>query len=116
MSAMHLDHVSFAAGPEGLEATTQRLSALLGTPFREGGFHPRFGTRNKILPLTDGQYLEVVAVLDHPPAGKAPLGQAVPARAGGGGGWLGWGGAAGAPPPPGERVRPAAGEGDPHLD
>jgi hypothetical protein len=90
MIAMHLDHLSFAAGPEGLEATTQRLGALLGTPFREGGFHPRFGTRNKILPLTDGQYLEVVEVLDHPAADKAPFGQAVRARSEDGGGWLGW--------------------------
>jgi hypothetical protein len=87
---MHLDHLSFAAGPEGLEATTQRLGALLGTSFREGGYHPRFGTRNRILPLTDGQYLEVVEVLDHPAADKAPFGQAVRARSEDGGGWLGW--------------------------
>ena len=90
MSAMHLDHLSFAAGPEGLDATTQRLGSLLGTPFQEGGFHPRFGTRNKILPMTDGQYLEVVEVLDHPAADKAPFGQAVRARSEDGGGWLGW--------------------------
>ena len=90
MRPMHLDHLSFAAGPEGLDATTQRLSALLGTPFHEGGFHPRFGTRNKILPMTDGQYLEVVEVLDHPAADKAPFGQAVRARSELGGGWLGW--------------------------
>ena len=87
---MHLDHLSFAAGPEGLEATTQRLGSQLGATFREGGFHPRFGTRNKILPLTDGQYLEVVEVLDHPAADKAPFGQAVRARSEDGGGWLGW--------------------------
>jgi hypothetical protein len=90
MMVMHLDHLSFAAGPEGLEATTQRLGGLLGASFREGGFHPRFGTRNKILPLTDGQYLEVVEVLDHPAADKAPFGQAVRARSEDGGGWLGW--------------------------
>ena len=29
-----------------------------------------------ILPLTDGQYLEVVEVLDHPASDKAPFGQA----------------------------------------
>ncbi len=90
MAHMHLDHLSFAAGPEGLEATARRLGDLLGTEFREGGFHPRFGTRNKILPLTDGQYLELVEVLDHPAADKAPFGQAVRARSADGGGWLGW--------------------------
>jgi hypothetical protein len=36
---MHLDHLSFAAGPEGLEATAQRLGALLGVSFLDGGFH-----------------------------------------------------------------------------
>lgn len=90
MSIMHLDHLSFAAGPEGLVGTSDRLGELLGVSFHDGGFHPRFGTRNRILPLADGQYLEVVAVLDHPAADKAPFGQAVRARSATGGGWLGW--------------------------
>ncbi len=90
MGRMHLDHLSFAAGHEGLEGTSQRLSALLGAPFEDGGFHPRFGTRNRILPLAHGQYLEVVEVLDHPAADKAPFGQAVRARSETGGGWRGW--------------------------
>jgi hypothetical protein len=87
---MHLDHLSFAVGHEGLTGTVERLSELLGAPFEEGGFHPRFGTRNQILPLSHGQYLEVVEVLDHPAADKAPFGQAVRARTEAGGGWLGW--------------------------
>ena len=52
--------------------------------------HPRFGTRNMILPLADHTYLEVVEVLDHPASDKAPFGQAVRARSALGGGWLGW--------------------------
>ena len=59
MERMHLDHLSFAAGHEGLQGTAERLSALLGAPFSDGGFHPRFGTRNRILPLSHGHYLEV---------------------------------------------------------
>lgn len=90
MSPMHLDHVSFAAGPDGLAATAERLSDLLGEKFLDGGVHPRFGTRNMVLPLTDGQYLEVVEVLDHPASDKAPFGQAVRARSESGGGWMGW--------------------------
>jgi hypothetical protein len=90
MLAMHLDHVSFAAGPDGLDNTAARLAHVLGEEFVDGGVHPRFGTRNKVLPLTSGQYLEVVEVLDHPASDKAPFGQAVRSRSEAGGGWLGW--------------------------
>ncbi|MFL6062065.1 MAG: VOC family protein [Marmoricola sp.] len=87
---MRLDHIVFAAGPDGLAGTATRLSALLGEDFIDGGVHPRFGTRNRILPLTDGTYLELVEVLDHPASDKAPFGQAVRARSELGGGWMGW--------------------------
>jgi len=87
---MRLDHLSFAAGPDGLAATAERIGELLGTTFIDGGVHPRFGTRNMVLPLADHTYLEVVEVLDHPASDKAPFGQAVRARSANGGGWLGW--------------------------
>jgi len=87
---MRLDHLSYAAGPEGLAACVQRLGARLGAAFTDGGLHPSFGTRNFVLPLENGCYLEAVEVLDHPAADKAPFGQAVRARSNAGGGWLGW--------------------------
>lgn len=87
---MRLDHLSYAAGPDGLDATVSRLSEALGLEFEDGGIHPRFGTRNRILPLEDHTYLEVVEALDHPASDKAPFGQAVKARTALGGGWLGW--------------------------
>jgi len=90
MLRMRLDHVSYAAGPEGLRETARRIGDLLGEEFRDGGVHPRFGTRNVVLPLTAGTYIEVVDVLDHPASDKAPFGQAVRARGLQGGGWLGW--------------------------
>ncbi len=87
---MRLDHLSYAAGPDGLASTARRLGTVLGREFADGGVHPRFGTRNMILPLAQGTYLEVVEVLDHPASDKAPFGQAVRARSALGGGWLGW--------------------------
>ena len=87
---MRLDHVSYAAGPDGLKATAERLGKLLGTEIVDGGVHPRFGTCNYILPLADDTYLEVVGALEHPASDKAVFGQAVKARTALGGGWLGW--------------------------
>ena len=87
---MRLDHLSYAAGPDGLAGTAARIGELLGATFVDGGVLPRFGTRNMVLPLADHTYLEVVEVLDHPASDKAPFGQAVRARSASGGGWLGW--------------------------
>ena len=87
---MRVDHVSYAAEGDGLHATAERLAAKLGVTPVEGGIHPRFGTRNVILPLAHERYVEIVEVLDHPSADKAPFGQAVRARSELGGGWLGW--------------------------
>jgi len=87
---MKLDHVSYACGPEGLVATSERIADTLGLEFVKGGVHPRFGTRNVIFPLKNHQYLEVVEVLEHPASLKAPFGQAVRARSEEGGGWMGW--------------------------
>ncbi|MGD7788731.1 VOC family protein [Propionibacteriaceae bacterium Y1700] len=87
---MHVDHLSFAASPDGLSASAAQLSELLGEEFLDGGFHPRFGTRNMTLPLKGGKYVELVEVLDHPAADNVPFGQAVRARTEHGGGWLAW--------------------------
>jgi hypothetical protein len=90
MLHMRLDHLSYAAGPDGLASTAHRIGEVLGEEFADGGIHPRFGTRNMVLALSAGTYVEVVEVLDHPASDKAPFGQAVRARSELGGGWLGW--------------------------
>ena len=87
---MRVDHVSYAAEPGGLRDAAFELAEMLGVTAVDGGVHPRFGTRNYVLPLVDQRYIEVVDVLDHPASDKAPFGQAVRARSLDGGGWLGW--------------------------
>jgi hypothetical protein len=87
---VRLDHLSYACGIESFPSTVSRLGALLGAPFADGGLHPRYGTRNAVLPMAGGTYIEVVAPLDHPSTDSAPFGQAVKRRAARGGGWLGW--------------------------
>ncbi|MDR0959665.1 MAG: VOC family protein [Propionibacteriaceae bacterium] len=87
---MHVDHVIYAVGPQGLAAETERFEQLLGVRSWDGGVHPGFGTRVRLIPVSDERYIEVVEVLDHPVAAKVPFGQAVRARSEMGGGWLGW--------------------------
>lgn len=87
---MRLDHISYACTTAELADVVQRIGSDLGATFVDGGRHPSFGTRNFILPLAGGCYIEVVSALDHPAAEKAPFGRAVAKRAQGGGGWLGW--------------------------
>jgi len=69
-AGMRLDHVSYATEPAHLADTVQRIGAAVGGTFVDGGLHPRFGTRNFVLPLQGGCYVEVVAALDHPAADK----------------------------------------------
>ncbi len=90
MLRMRVDHVVYAAEHDGARATAERLAKLIGADAVDGGVHPRFGTRNVIIPLADERYVEVVEVLDHPASDKAPFGQVVRARSECGGGWLGW--------------------------
>lgn len=87
---MRLDHVAYATAPGEFLDVVQRLGFALGTGLSEGGRHPRFGTRNFILPLAGGTYVEVVTALDHPSTDTAPFRQAVQRRAKQGCGWLGW--------------------------
>lgn len=87
---MRLDHLSYACTTSEIADVIQRIGSDLGGTFIDGGRHPSFGTRNFILPLAGGAYVEVVSALDHPAAQKAPFGQAVHRRAEDGGGWLSW--------------------------
>ena len=87
---MRLDHISYACHSNELADVVQRIGVDLGNTFIDGGRHPSFGTRNFILPLANGVYIEVVSALDHPSAQNAPFGRAVAQRAQAGGGWMSW--------------------------
>lgn len=87
---MRLDHISYACTTSELADVVQRIGGDIGATFVDGGRHPSFGTRNFILPLANGCYVEVVSALDHPAAEKAPFGRAVAQRASDGGGWMSW--------------------------
>ena len=78
---MRLDHISYVASHDQLADTVQRLGSRLGSAFVDGGFHPRFGTRNFTMPLLNGMYLEVVCPLSHPATETSPFGKAVSQRA-----------------------------------
>ena len=85
-----LDHLSYAAPHDQLVDVVQRLGSRIGGAFTDGGIHPRFGTRNFLLPLKNNHYIEVVCPLEHPAAESSPFGRAVSQRASAGGGWMTW--------------------------
>jgi len=87
---MRLDHITYACANSELPDVVQRIGGDLGNTFIDGGRHPSFGTRNFVLPLADGAYIEVVSPLDHPSALKAPFGRAVTKSIEDGGGWMSW--------------------------
>lgn len=87
---MRLDHISYACTANELPDVVQRIGSDLASTFHDGGRHPQFGTRNFILPMANGCYIEVVSALDHPAADKAPFGRAVNHCATNGGGWMSW--------------------------
>lgn len=87
---MRLDHISYACQTSEVADVIQRIGSDLGGTFVDGGRHPSFGTRNFILPMAGGCYVEVVSALDHPAAEKAPFGRAVAKSAASGGGWFSW--------------------------
>ena len=82
---LRIDHVVRAVAD--LDAADERCRAI-GIATVAGGTHPRWGTGNRIAPLGDARYLELLAVLDPARAAGSALGSAVDARARGGDSWF----------------------------
>jgi len=68
--ALRLDHLIVAC--RDVERGTRYVEELLGVSLVEGGRHPGRGTRNVLLGLTNGAYLEVVGVDSTQPEPDAP--------------------------------------------
>ena len=87
---MEIDHVSYVTSHDQIPDVINRIGLLIGSPFIDGGMHPRFGTRNFTAPLKNGQYIEVVCPIDHPATDQTNFGIAVKQKALSGGGWFAW--------------------------
>ncbi len=68
--ALELDHLLYAT-PD-VDATVAELEDRFGVEFRPGGRHPAWATRNRILPLGDRLYLEVIGPDHDAPAPERP--------------------------------------------
>jgi hypothetical protein len=87
---MRLDHVSYATSQDQISHVINRIGSQIGTSFVDGGIHPKFGTRNFVAPLLNGQYIEVVCPINHPATDLTPFGTGVKKIANQGGGWFAW--------------------------
>ena len=86
---MRVDHVIY--GTADLEVATARIEACLGLTALPGGRHVGLGTHNRIVPLGDGSFIELLAIADPDEALRSPLGAALQAAiADHGEGLFGW--------------------------
>jgi catechol 2,3-dioxygenase-like lactoylglutathione lyase family enzyme len=85
---MRIDHVIY--GTADLDLAAARVEAELGLKAAAGGRHDGVGTHNRIVPLGDGSFLELLAVADPQEASGSELGAALQAALARGDGLLGW--------------------------
>ncbi len=85
---MRIDHVVY--GTADLDAAAARVQDALALEVLPGGRHVGMGTHNRIVPLGDGSYLELLAVLDPVEAAASPFGALVQRAIAGGDGLLAW--------------------------
>ena len=85
---MRIDHVIY--GTHDLDVAEARIETDLWLGAVAGGRHEGLGTHNRIVPLRDGSFVELLAIADEQEAKGSPLGAAFLARIAQGDGLLGW--------------------------
>jgi Glyoxalase-like domain len=85
---MRIDHVIY--GTADLDVAAGRMQAEFALTAVAGGRHDGLGTHNRIVPLGDGSFIELLAVADPDEANDSALGAALMTAIQGGGGLLGW--------------------------
>jgi hypothetical protein len=85
---VRIDHVIY--GTADLDLAAARVEAELGLSAVAGGHHEGLGTHNRIVPLHDGSYIELLAVADPDEAEGSAIGAALQAAIARGQGLLGW--------------------------
>lgn len=85
---VRIDHVIY--GTADLDVAAARVEARLGLTVVAGGRHQGLGTHNRIVPLADGGFIELLAVADPELAQRSPLGVALQAAIARGDGLFGW--------------------------
>lgn len=85
---MRIDHVIY--GTADLDVAAARVEASLALTAVAGGRHEGLGTHNRIVPLADGSFIELLAVADPEEAQRSPLGAALQATITRGDALCGW--------------------------
>jgi hypothetical protein len=85
---VRIDHVIY--GTADLDVAAARIEACLALTAVAGGRHDGLGTHNRLVPLGDGSFIELLAVADPQEALRSPLGEALQARIAQGDGLFGW--------------------------
>jgi hypothetical protein len=83
---LRIDHVVYAV--HDLEVTARRFRDEFGLLTTPGGTHPRWGTANRIAPLGDARYVELIAIVDPAVAATTALGRALAERTADGDRWF----------------------------
>ena len=85
---LRIDHVVLAV--RDLDVAADRFAQEHGLVAVAGGSHPQWGTGNRIVPLGDRQYVELIAVVDPARAATTDLGRTIAGLADEGDRWFAW--------------------------